>query len=276
MTDIKIFNCQKSGSISELRNVKSTYTDNRTLLIQDSLNKKLWLLHGPAVDSEIKRLSSFSADELNDELNYPIEVVEGADFKDKCDYFLNIKDLGSLDTPSPQKQEIKKPKGDRETVKPVIQQKKTTTAPKKKVQQQPPEKSVQELRTTIPTAAKSQPAVKPQDKSVQQLRSTIPTTSTINLPEVADEIEILPVGDKVDTGPMVEDFQIAYYEASGGSNYILIEELDKAFKNSDDLESIVNHVSMINELVKKQTKKVQAKKLLSTSLDDLINTLFDD
>ncbi len=96
MSELKIYNCLKSGGTSKLRNVKSTYSDNRTLIIQDPINKKLWLLHGTSVDEEIKRLSSFSLDEINSNLggNYTVEIIEGANFNNKIDFFLNFEKSG--------------------------------------------------------------------------------------------------------------------------------------------------------------------------------------
>ena len=66
MVEFKVFNCLRSGAIQEVRNIKSTYAQNRTLLIQDPYNKKLWLLHGSKVNSETRRLSKFSLDELKE------------------------------------------------------------------------------------------------------------------------------------------------------------------------------------------------------------------
>ncbi|MHA2172054.1 MAG: hypothetical protein ACXAB7_19460 [Candidatus Kariarchaeaceae archaeon] len=270
MTEFKIYNCLRSGAISEVRNVKSTYIHSRTLLIQDPYNRKIWLLHGLEVDSEIKRLSSFSADELVNKLGYSLEVVSGLDFDDKTMYFLDI-ETNKKDT----RPALKTKPGPTTTTKKMAKPDKSVSVTK-----ETSKKTVDDLLKSIPTQRKTKhetPQIKETariDSKVEELRQTIPAPSKKTLPVNDIREEPLLKAEMTKVGPVIEEFQISYYEKSGGSNYILVEELDRAIENSDDFDIIINHVSLINELVKSGAGKEEASNKLHNSVDHLIDKFF--
>ncbi|MHA2092196.1 MAG: hypothetical protein ACW98K_15190, partial [Candidatus Kariarchaeaceae archaeon] len=142
-------------------------------------------------------------------------------------------------------------------------------------------KSVDDLLKSIPTQPKKTkpeiPLVKEtasMDSKVEQLRKTIPAPSKKTLPVNGISEEPLLKAEMTKVGPVIEEFQISYYEKSGGSNYILVEELDRAIENSDDFDVIINHVSLINELVKSGAAKEEASNKLHSSVDRLVDKFF--
>ncbi|MFV2014016.1 MAG: hypothetical protein ACC656_01185, partial [Candidatus Heimdallarchaeota archaeon] len=72
---------------------------------------------------------------------------------------------------------------------------------------------------------------------------------------------------------MVEEFQIAYYEASGGDK-LIVEELDESISKGIGYDKLVGHIRLINELVKSKASATNAKDVLEKSIDELIITLF--
>lgn len=72
-------------------------------------------------------------------------------------------------------------------------------------------------------------------------------------------------------GPQLEDFQIAYYEEH--PTELIIRELHKIY-DDQDLESIANHIQVIRELIQKQASKKEAKKVLTESMNTLLDRIF--
>ena len=101
--------------------------------------------------------------------------------------------------------------------------------------------------------------------------SSIPSPpSTIVTEE--EPVEFVLKAD-IQTGPLIDDFNIAYYEKSGGSNFVLVEELHESFA-SDHFEKLSEFVKLINKLKLEKYTRTQAKANLNSEYNKLIDSLF--
>ncbi len=85
---------------------------------------------------------------------------------------------------------------------------------------------------------------------------------------------LIPKAIEVDTTPMIEDFQIAYYEKTGGKNYIIVEQLNEKINNMAQFNSIIGFLNEINFLLEKQADPDLARETLERELNNIIEEIF--
>ena len=286
---ITAYTIQRDGSARETRFVRSTISNDKLVLIRDDTSKKLWIFTGKSINNEIKRLSSFGIDDLNNDLKYEIVEVEQDEWNQmrdslfelsknpqevKSDNKVEVTNEASNSTtsestsPSESESQI----SDIERPKPGFAPLPTSRKPMVKS----PE-PVEMEKYTEPTPQK--PVTKPKAKPIPQTEKKsvtkpfIPQPSRVQpTPETANEA-FNPKAEG-STGPMIEEFQIAYYEASGGENFLLIEELSKRLSNNHEFLQIADLIRSINELCDRDATQLTAKKVLSKQLDILIKTIY--
>ena len=139
------------------------------------------------------------------------------------------------------------------------------------VETHPPEGMSVEIKTAPKKVAKSAP--KPTEAQRMRASGLSPIPSPPSTIEKDEEpVEFVLKAD-VQTGPLIDDFNIAYYEKSGGSNFVLVEELHESFA-SDHFEKLSEFVKLINKLKLEKYTRTQAKANLNSEYNKLIDSLF--
>lgn len=310
---IKAYNIQRNGVASEMRFTRSTISDDRLIVLIDEKNRKLWVFNGEKINNETKRLSKEAIEELNTMNNFEIVEISKFQWNERKDYLFKLSkdpslekiDLISRDVKSslikPSQTdtiEIKQaPSSDNQIIpdtssaKPSfgINEPDTSSdipsfginepdtppvekkmAPKKfgLAPSPPSRKNLGKSISSMPVtpAIQPKPAMKIDDSIIPQPPETEKTPSEL------DE-KFIPIGDR-GTGQIIDEFQITYYDKSGGSNFLLIEELDKGITKTHEYTQIKNLIAAINDLVANNATQLTASKILKNQLAILIKTIY--
>ena len=123
---------------------------------------------------------------------------------------------------------------------------------------------------------KAKPVEKPQIP-----KSNLPPPSMSKIPQApiyqqsnTQSYDQFALKGDVSTGPIIEEFQINYYEQTGGSNFMLMEEMHPSF-DSKQFASIEKFVKSLNEFKEEGLQQTQAKKKLQRKLTYLVKSLYD-
>jgi hypothetical protein len=73
---------------------------------------------------------------------------------------------------------------------------------------------------------------------------------------------------------LFKEFNISYFETNDIAN-LLIEEIDLSLANTDNIEPIREFLRQINRLLQDGSSKENAQLVLSSTINDVINKLFD-
>ena len=74
---------------------------------------------------------------------------------------------------------------------------------------------------------------------------------------------------------IIDDFQIAYYETVGNSNFFLVEELAEGIDNESAYEAVKEHIALINSLINRKVRRQEAIQELFHSIKKLAADLFE-
>lgn len=296
---IKAYNIQRNGVASEIRFTRSTISEDRLIVLIDEKNRKLWVFNGEKINNETKRLSKEAIEELNTMNNFEIVEISKFQWNERKDYLFKLSkdpslekiDLISRDVKSsiikPSQTdsfEIKQaPSSDNQIIldtssdipsfginepdTPPVEKK---IAPKKLglAPTPPSRKNLGKSISSMPVTPVIQP--KPSKKINEGIIPQPPETE--KTPSELDE-KFIPVGDR-GTGQIIDEFQITYYDKSGGSNFLLLEELDKGITKTHEYTQIKNLIAAINDLVANNATQLTASKILKNQLAILIKTIY--
>lgn len=259
--EIEFYNILKSGAYEKMRVTKFSFKDTRRIVVYNPFAKELWQLNGSNLHPELIRLTDYAMNLLKKDLKvrHRIKVVKSEDSLAKFEYLLNLAknpELAEKEAKAPGKKPTKKPS------------KKAT----KKAAKKPTKKKV--VKKVQKEEVKKESKKSPKKKLPRAEPSSVPQ---INLPTPSKKSTLgIAKGDLDDDGSpvkMVEEFQIAYYDASGGAK-LLIEELEDSISEGEGHTSLVSHIQLINELVKSKSSNANARKELEKSILELTDALF--
>lgn len=263
---ITFYYLHKSGASEKIRYTSSMYRPNRSILVQDDHNSIIWIFHGPNTHSETIRLENYGIEEVNLMLKYRVVKIGHDEIEDVLRNIVAI-------------YKNSKDKDADIFLKTIIG---AESAAKLKKKEKPSESM--ETRSLKPMSAATLPVSK---KVIAKKSAPSPTESKIAKPpgysaipappssmekETDDHSEFVLKAD-FQTGPIIDSFNIAYYEKSGGSNFVLVEELHESFK-SEHFEKLSNFVKLINKLKLEKYTRTQAKANLNSEYNKLIDDLF--
>lgn len=266
---ITFYYLHKTGTSEKIRYSLSMYKPNRSLMVQDDENSVLWILHGPDTSSETIRLAHYGIEEVNlmlkhkvvkighDEIEEILEklIVFYKNSKDKeADTFLKSK-IGA--DPAVKLKKVEKPKEilDSRTLKPM------TT-----------ETNTESMKVSVAIESSQKPKQRKVKVTKPMSVSAIPAPPSTIRRETDEPDQFILKGD-IQTGPIIDEFHIAYYEKSGGSNFVLVEELHESFE-SDHFVKLSDFVKLINKLKIEKNSRIQAKASLNAEYNKLIDTIF--
>ncbi len=243
-----------------MRATNSTFNDRRRIVVYNPFGKELWQLNGSSLDSEILRLTDYAMENLKKHLKvrHRVKVVKPQDSQEKFVFLLNLAKNPEL--AESMVDDKKKPKKTTKKAKKVTK-KSTKKATKKTTKKDTKVKEVAIEKTPPKKLPRAEPSSVPQIKLATKTKQ-----STLGVPK----------GDLDDDGSavkMVEEFQIAYYDVSGGGT-LLIEELEGSISEGKGHESLVTHIKLINDLVKSNSSIANAKEELQESIEKLVDALF--
>ncbi len=262
---ITFYYLHKSGAAEKIRYTSNMYRPNRSIMIQDDQNSVIWILHGPDTHLETIRLENYGIEEINLMLKHKVVKISHDEIEDVLERIVAI---------------YKNSKDKDANI--FLKSKIGADPPVKLKSVEIPSESV-ETRTLKPMAAepitsKKVVAKKPSPVSKVSKLKSVPGLSSIPAPpssidkEKSDHTEFVLKAD-VQTGPIIDEFHIAYYERSGGSNFVLVEELHDSF-GSEHFEKLSEFVKLINKLKLEKYTRTQAKANLNAEYNKLIDTLF--
>ncbi|MCH8907670.1 MAG: hypothetical protein IH840_11315, partial [Candidatus Heimdallarchaeota archaeon] len=188
-------------------------------------------------------------------VKHKVIKIDPEDIAERSQFFLSVAKNPALLVNTTEKKEIKKEKPAKKKVK---AKKKTT---KKKVAKK--EKS-----------AKKKGKVKKAKKASTKQLTNIPSAPVTTGDRGVDPFQRL--ADQEDTGPIVDDFQIAYFEASGGKKFIVMQEFDNVLKGDTDFKMLEAHIALINDLLNDKTSHKDAKAVLTKSINNIVENLFSE
>lgn len=264
MSQVELYKAMSNGSAAKEFISKNTlkHTD-RVFICKDFDKKVLWILPGEDVDSETMRLLEYAIDMVKDS-NYKQINIAIEDREQLVTYIWGLKTnnvtnedyiaklLGHQDN-GPKRRETMP------QLRHVENQKSTDRATQIDASPKP---SHQETPKSQPKSSKTSP----QYFTPKKVNPSIPAPPSIKVKTQPDPF-ILP-GD-LNTGPMIDEFQIAYYEQTHGQNFVLVEELD----TSIDLEHfhlLQKHVKLLNKVLTGKISKLEGKQQLLDSIDNLL------
>ncbi len=295
---ITVYNIQRNGNASEVRFVKSTITNSRLIVVKDDINKKMYVFYGAQIHPETKRLGGYTIDDMN-KSNYELIEVSKSDWKDKKNYLFElsrnpklVEAKGKVEVIKPKKKEIKEKvaeKIDDKVIERVDDKKEATKFGmaktqkeieiiRQKIKDEASEAEKIEAKKNIAKVGHAPVAptieIKPKKKlsSIPQTKIPMPP-ETLNTPSELDNQFMLKGDISEGNDLMIDQFQISYYDRSGGSNYILIQELSDKIDGSqfDQIRELVNS---INELCDRDSTQLTAQKILTKQLDKMIKIVF--
>ncbi|MCE7736912.1 MAG: hypothetical protein GPJ54_18655 [Candidatus Heimdallarchaeota archaeon] len=246
-----------------MRATKSSFNDTRRLVIYNPFAKELWMLNGHQLHSEILRLTDYATDSLKKHLKvrHRMKMVDPDESQEKFDFLLNLSknpELAESLAASPKTTK----KGKKVTKKAA---KKATKKATKKVSKKSTEKDVEK---PAKATTKRKPLPRVETSTIPQVSLPKPSTkSTLGIAK--GDLH----SDDDDAVQMVEEFQIAYIEASGGAK-LLIEELESSISEGAGYDKLVDHIQLINELVKSKSSNSSARDQLAESIIGLTDALF--
>ncbi|MHA2028434.1 MAG: hypothetical protein ACXAC2_13300 [Candidatus Kariarchaeaceae archaeon] len=272
--EIEFYNILKSGNYDKMRATSSTFNDRRRIVVYNPFAKELWMLNGSSLDSEILRLTDYAMNKLKKDLKvrHRVKVVKPDEAQSQFNRLLNL-----AKNPELAEEDAEKGKKAKKTTKKATKKaaKKATKKPAKKVSKKPTKKVTKKTAKKI--VEKEIEMVPPKPKR-KPLPTVVPSTiPKVKLPSPSTKSTMgIAKGDLHDDEEpvqMVEEFQIAYYEASGGAK-LLIEELEESITEGAGYDKLVDHIQLINELVKSKSSNNEAKVKLEKSITSLTNALF--
>lgn len=297
---ITAYNIKRNGTASEIRFVRSTISHDRLILIKDSVNLKMYVFYGKNIHSETKRLGAYTVEELLEDGYELIEVGIG-DWDSTKDMIYSMIKNPNATTISEQIKETKtEPIKDSHE----IEQKVNTTTIKKKKKDEiktpkmglfeaTTQEEIEAIRMKIKEEASEEEKLQakyniqkagghaplpPQEILQDQANLKIKKSDEIPMPARKFQTpknldaQFMPKAE-YSAGPMIAHFQISYYEKSGGTNYILIHELNEKI-GDEQFELIKDFIQVIDDMSKDDTSKDIARQVLAEKLDTIINHIY--
>ncbi|MCY3410954.1 MAG: hypothetical protein INQ03_04870 [Candidatus Heimdallarchaeota archaeon] len=305
---ITVFIIQRNGNANETRFTRSTISNERLVAVVDEVNQTLWVFNGKNIHSETKRLGAYTIDEINEKYKFEIKEISSSEWKEKSAYLYDLS-KGKIDeekipqqdvieekTVVEEKIEVKEEENlaekDLEESTPISDteiDRITEQAKKQKEKYNLYGETEEEQAEAKSNLAKVGFAPLPTSRGIEQTKYQDPymikkqtprTPESIPAPAVEEptkpelDEQFVLAGDRATGEVMIDQFQISYYEQSGGSNFILIKELTNKINNSSEFKHVEDFVEAINNLCERNATQLTAKKVLEKQLDVLIKTLY--
>lgn len=243
---IKLYNLTRTGGLQDILISKSAFKPNRLLAFLDPYKKRIYLIYGTKINSEVMRLKDYAIEDLNNELNYKIIEVKNED---------EIKQLKATIF------DLKKnpPSDPNKIIFQEISSEEIITS-----------ESVNQARSKDTELGRKIFPVQPTRTILVKTKDTVPKPfiKSDYLEETAYRLK----GDE-DEGPIMDEFGISFYESTENGNHenVLTITIDPIAR-----EWLIEHVSLINSVLRDKPSKTHAKKILRGSIYELLDELWKE